>query len=221
MPSPKQRREKVQFTRQVEVQEYDPLWTSEQTWMVRELLREREVATDSGTHDNIFFGKADRIHGCECMLLDTGAYKNIVGDAWVERMDKINKQFGRPKHTTKTLNTKVVLGGVGTGTQESNIEVTVPCEVSGKKTDFKATVLKNSDIPAILGMKTMQDNHGILDLRNKRLIFPKKPSDVKITIAEDTAVYQLEQAPGGYFMLPCTPGSNTLVRPQDYQVNTQ
>ena len=132
-------------------------------------------------------------------------------------MDEINKQYGRPAHSQTTLDTKVILGGVGTGTQESKTEVTVPCEI-GKKTNYKATVLHNSDIPAILGMKTMQENHGVLDLRTKRLIFPKKPDDIQITIAEDTDVYQLQQAPGGYLMLPCTPGSKSLVQPRDYSM---
>ena len=121
------------------------------------------------------------------------------------------------KHTTQELVQKVTLGGVGTGTQEATHEVSVPCKIHGEDVKYSATVLPNSDIPAILGMKTMQERHGILDLRNKRLIFPEKPEDVQIVINKSTTrVYQLTQAPGGYFMLPCTPGTETLVKPKDY-----
>ena len=150
------------------------------------------------------------------MLLDTGAFNNLVGDKWVARMDDLNRKHGKPTHTTTTLSRKITLGGVGTGTQETNKAVQVPCSVHGQPVNFSATVLDNSDIPAILGMKTMQDRHGILDLRNKRLIFPEKPEDVKITVANNTKIYQLTQAPGGYFMLPCSPGTEALVKPQDY-----
>ena len=54
-------------------------------------------------------------------------------------------------------------------------------------------------------MKTMQNKNGILDLRNKKLYFSDNPDDVCITVkkANTTTVYDLEQAPGGYFMLPC------------------
>ena len=126
MPGQAPSRTNVGFIQHAEVVEYDaggyggPALNVDQSWMIHELLREREVTTDDGTETNVFFGRSDRIHGCESMLLDTGSFKNIVGDAWVGRMDQINKKAGIPTHTKATLSTKVVLGGVGTGAQESN-----------------------------------------------------------------------------------------------------
>ena len=150
------------------------------------------------------------------MLLDTGAYRNLVGDEWVHRMDQLNKKAGLPPSVYRKTDQKVTLGGVGTGTQESEHDVHVPCLISGEDVEYKATVLDNSDIPAILGMKTMQERNGILDLRNKRFIFPTHKDDVQTTIKSDTRVYQLTRAPGGYFMLPCSPGTETLIQPTDY-----
>ena len=189
--------------------------------MVHEMLREHRSPQEGLEHGNVFFGKSDRIPGCESMLIDTGAFNNIAGDGWVERMDKVNKAHGIPQHEVHELEEKVILGGVGTGTQESTQGVTVPVEVGGIRTSFQATVLKDSNIPAILGMKTMQKNHGILDLRNKCLIFPDKPEDVQIIVSKNTKVYHLEQAPGGYFMLPCTPGSDKINTPHGYQIRNQ
>ena len=57
------------------------------------------------------------------MLLDTGAYQNLVGDKWVARMDELNRQHGKPEHSTQKLAQKITLGGVGAGTQEANESV--------------------------------------------------------------------------------------------------
>ena len=66
-------------------------------------------------------------------------------------------------------------------------------------------------------MKTLQERGAYLDLRNKRLIMPESEGDVQISVSKKAKVYQLIQAPGGYFMLPCTPGTETLVKPRDYK----
>ena len=53
-----------------------------------------------------FFGSSDRINGGEAMLVDTGAWTNLVGSRWVDRMDKINQQLGKATHTRRDLNAK-------------------------------------------------------------------------------------------------------------------
>ena len=182
----------------------------------------REV-NDNSTHSdyvvttNAFFGRSDRVQGCEAILLDTGAKGNLVGDRWIGRMDTINQGTGLPKSKFVKMPKPITLGGVGKGTQDAHFEAHVPCTISGEDVKFKATVLDNSDIPAILGMKSMQEMNGILDLRTNRLIAPLHHDDVTITAKDSTRVYQLQQAPGGYLMLPCTPGTTTLCKPKDYK----
>ena len=154
------------------------------------------------------------------MLLDTGAWNNLVGDRWVKRMDEINAKAGRPTHVRKRLPQNITLGGVGKNTQTATHEVVVHTMIDGMNTKFEATVLEDSDIPAILGMRSMQEKHGVIDLRNNRLLLPDDPADIKIVVKNKCKVFQLRQAPGGYLMLPCSPGTNSLCKPTDYHVQT-
>ena len=140
----------------------------------------------------------------------------MVGDGWVQRMDAINQQNGLGKSSRTPLERNVTLGGVGTGTQESTHSVSVPCEINGTKSDFVATILENSDIPAILGMESMQRKNAILDLVHNVMIVAEDPADVKIVVDGSAKIFQLQQAPGGYLMLPCSPGSKTLISPTVY-----
>ena len=105
---------------------------------------------------------------------------------------------------------------MGTGTQDSTHEVAVPCTIDDEIVTYKATVLENSDIPAILGMKSMQKMNSVIDTRHKRLICLDDPRDCVITLKNTAKVYQLQQAPGGYLMLPCSPGSTSVCRPNEY-----
>ena len=128
----------------------------------------------------------------------------------------INKTHGLQKSHRKLLDRSITLGGVGKGTQESTHSVTVPCCINNEPSEFVATVLDNSDIPAILGMESLQSRNAILDLVNDVMIIPSDPSEVQINVSKTTKIFQLKQAPGGYLMLPCTPGTKILIDPKEY-----
>ena len=157
---------------------------------------------------NVMFGRADRIRDGEALLIDTGAYKNLVGDRWVARQDKLNQAAGKKTSVWKDLPRPLTLGGVGANTQESTKETTVPISIGGEQAVFQASLLENSELPALLGLSTLEKMNGILDLHHKRLILPKSRDDVEIKYKKGTKVLQLVQAPGGYLMLPCSPGSD-------------
>ena len=143
------------------------------------------------------------------MLVDTGALNNLVVSQWVDRMGRLNQQCGLPKSTRAPLGRTVTLGGVGKNTKESNQSVKVPTSVNGDSSTFTATVVDGSDLPALLGMKTLRDNRSVLDLENDRLIMPQPGQTVKIVYPPGTKVLQFERASGGFFMLPCSPDSTT------------
>ena len=104
---------------------------------------------------------------------------------------------------TRNIN-KVTLGGVGKNTQESTTEVIIPTVVDGVVDNFSAVMIDDSHLPALLGLKSLRNKNAILDLRTNRLIIPNSPSDVRIeNKQENTKVFQMHQAPGGFLMLPC------------------
>ena len=154
---------------------------------------------------------SDKFKKGEAMLVDTGAFNNLVGSQWVDRMDRLNQKCGLPKRTRAPLGRTVTLGGVGKNTQESSHSVRVPTSVNGDKSTFTATVVDGSDLPALLGMKTLRDNRSVLDLENDRLIMPQPGQTIKIVYPPGTKVLQFERAPGGFLMLPCSPDSTTQV----------
>ena len=161
---------------------------------------------DTTTTSKSYFGASDRLSEGEALLVDTGAYGNLVGSEWVKRMDANNSKHGlKPSHTRNIG--KVTLGGVGDKTQESHTEVIVPTVVDGVVDNFSAVMIDDNHLPALLGLKSLQSNNAILDLRTNRLIIPNSPNDVRIEFKQErTNVLQMQQAPGGFLMLPCGAG---------------
>ena len=157
------------------------------------------------TTERVYLRKSDRLEHGEALLLDTGANKNLAGGKWVERMDKINSSYGIRKSEKSDLGYTAALGGVGTGVQRTRTKVQVPTTIAGKLGTFTATYIEDSDLPALLGMQTMQDANAIIDLRHHRLILPDSQGDVKLQYKKGTSVLPLIEAPGGFLMLPCSP----------------
>ena len=73
---------------------------------------------------------------------------------------------------------------------------------------FTGPVLDNSEIPALLGLRSMEEKHGILDLRpHERCLWTaEKLDDLKITARPGANVqrFQLETTPSGHLLLPCS-----------------
>ena len=200
------------------VSEYEEfLAEASMSWPVWETLTSSIVSLpkssslDPGDTQGVHFGTSDKLKKGEAMLLDTGAFNNLVGSQWVDRMDRLNQRCGLPSSTRAPLGRTVTLGGVGKNTQESSHSVRVPTSVNGDKSTFTATVVDGSDLPALLGMKTLRDNRSVLDLENDRLIMPQPGQTIQIVYPPGTKVLQLERAPGGFLMLPCSPDSTTQV----------
>ena len=75
------------------------------------------------------------------MLVDAGAFNNLVGSQWVERMDRLNQQCGRPKNARAPLGRTITLGGVGKNPKESNQNIKVPTSINGDSSTFTASVV--------------------------------------------------------------------------------
>ena len=129
---------------------------------------------DTTTTSKSYVGASDRLPEGEALLVDTGAYGNLVGSEWVKRMDVNNS-----KSHTRNIG-KVTLGGVGKNTQESHTEVIISTVVDGVVDHFSAVMIDDNHLLALLGLKSLQNKHAILDLRTNRVIIPNSPNDVRI-----------------------------------------
>ena len=120
-------------------------------------------------------------------------------------MDKLNQPAGKSASVWNELDHTVTLGGVGKHCQKTNKSVTVPTTIAGMQSQFKSTVIPNSDLPALLGLRSLKQKNAVLDIRNNQLIMPKETADVKIHYDKaKVTVIDLVEAPGGYLMIPCS-----------------
>ena len=119
------------------------------------LVQESNDTERGETHEDVFFGSSHQLNQGEAMLLDTGAWNNLVGSQWVERMDALNGQAGGKGSVRSRLPHTLTLGGVGKHSQKSNHSVKVNTFISGDTSTYEATVIDNSKLPALLGVKSL------------------------------------------------------------------
>ena len=81
------------------------------------------------------------------------------------------------------------------------------------------TVNGDSHLPALLGLKALIANGAILDTQNLTLAFCGKEKP-KIEYPSGTEIFQLECAPSGHLMLPCSDFQNQKVDAQSTLVFT-
>ena len=83
--------------------------------------------------------------------------------------------------------------------------VKVPITVGGIASEFTAIEIPDSDVPALLGMESLKRMGAILDLSRNKMIIPSDRDDVRISYKQGTRIIDLEEAPGGFLMIPCSP----------------
>ena len=77
---------------------------------------------------------------------------------------------------------------------------------------FTTPVVAGSELPGLLGLKTMRNNRAVLDMVNLQLHFCG-PADINLTLPPGTKSFQLEISPSGHLVLPCTNFENIQRNP--------
>ena len=169
--------------------------SNEMSWPVWETLTESIFSlpkSSSFDHDTstqgLHVGTSDELKKGDAMLVDIGAVNNLLGSQWVERMDCLNHQVGKPKSTRAPLGCTVTFGGVGKNTPERSLSVQVPTIVNGDSSIFTGTIAEGSDSQALLGMKTFRDDCSSLALENDRFMMPQAGQHVQIVYLPGTSL---------------------------------
>ena len=107
--------------------------------------------------------------------------------------------------------------GVGNGNQTCTHDCTLPIAISrGNDTtvtgSFATPVVAESELPGLLGFKTMRNNRAVLDMVNLQLHFCG-PAGINLTLPPGTESFQLEISPSGHLVLPCTNFENIQHNP--------
>ena len=149
----------------------------------------------------------DGRHG---LLIDPGAWSNLVGERWVTEVAyKAQSNGYKPKQNK--MEHPFEVQGVGTGTNEAKWEAQLPIAVSDdngvtRLHEYHAPTVSGpgSELPALLGLESMSKQKGVLEMTDGQeyLTFPG-PDGYKINWSSGTRRYRLVRAPSGHLILPC------------------
>ena len=140
--------------------------------------------------------------GGPALLVDPGAYDNLVGSEWVEEAVQIAVKAGHGCAWQKLKN-RLSVEGVGKDSNEATEEVTVPiCLEDGETGTFTSPVIPNSKLPALLGLQSLTKRRALIDVFNRRIVFIG-PGGYHLQVSPGSKTYKLYPAKTGHLMLPC------------------
>ena len=148
----------------------------------------------------------------ESLLVDVGAWDNLVGSQWVGRASEVAKLAGHGCAWHK-LKRMLSVEGVGQKANEAVDGVVVPiCLEDGAVGTFTSAVIPDSELPALLGLCSISKLKGLIDTHHKQIIFIG-PGGYKLSLSPGSKVYQLHSAPTGHLMLPCQEWKQAKITP--------
>ena len=165
-------------------------------------------------------------NGRQGLLVDPGAWSNLVGEQWIVDMAKKAIPAGL-KPNQQRMTRPLTVQGVGSGSNRAEWEITMPIAVTEtvngdgvtKVFEYKAPTVggPGKQLPALLGLQSMSRQSGVLEMKDgeEYLTFPG-PGGYKVEWSPGTRRYKLECAPSGHLILQCdaynqvTPGAGGL-----------
>jgi hypothetical protein len=153
--------------------------------------------------DMVFHANVKLEDGREGLLVDTGAVRNLTGSAWVDRMSRLGQAHGRGTEVDK-LERKESVEGVGPGSTQCENRATVPIALAdGSLGTYAASMIESSDVPALLGLRSLQQMGAVIDLQHDQLIMVGKGGfDMKLS--PGSSVHRLERSSIGHLFLPAS-----------------
>ena len=155
--------------------------------------------------DACCFHQKTRVKGRVGLLIDPGAHDNLCGSLSMDLMSKQLKCPTKKRVLSKPLNVQ----GVGNGSQEAGVSQEVRFSVDCETTDgltgsFISPIVQDSELPPLLGLKSLRRCQAILDTAQQKLILPG-PGGVQMTYSPGTLVLPLEMSESGHLILPLHP----------------
>lgn len=181
------------------------------------------IINSVGVIHNIYHSNAVLRDGREGLLVDTGAVFNLTGDSWLQRMEG-HVPENMPIHYERLSEPQGVMG-VGQNASTATHVAAVPVGMADQGIEpdesfrYKATVITDSDVPALLGLQSMMASNCILDLRpGKMHMYTAEDADaieIKYTPDKEHLVGRLKmaRAQSGHLMLPCSQFRNPSPSP--------
>ena len=147
-----------------------------------------------------------RIAGKVGLLVDPGAHDNLIGGNTSQLLAEQCTTTASRGTLSKTLS----VAGVGSGGQSTDVthrvDLSVHDEITGEsvKCAFTAPVIEGSDLPPLLGLKSLRRMHAVVDCGQQLLVLPG-PGGLKHDYPPGTVALKLELSPSGHLILPVAP----------------
>ena len=147
--------------------------------------------------------------GRPSILVDPGAWTNLCGMDTIRRMNDDARRAGYMSRQWE-MDSPLQIMGVGEGTQACRYEARVPFafqSADGAVTmnAYDAPIVggSGSQLPALLGLRSIQAKNGVLETRagHQCLTFPG-PGGYTINWSPGTVHYPLVSAPSGHLVIP-------------------
>ena len=176
-----------------------------------------------GAFDDALYADSPTYHirsqlpdGRPALLIDPGSVGNLCGDRWARSVAVAAKRAGRePSYHKRT--TPLNVSGVGHGSQKCAYDCRLPVSLrqtaesaEGREGTLTIPSIEHSDLPGLLGLTTLRQNQAALGFTTLRLHF-QGPGNSRIdqSLPPGTDTFQLELAPSGHLVLPCSEFSAT------------
>ena len=171
-----------------------------------------ETAYDMDSSDPVpptpFIG-ARNFHTMTCLddgtiglLVDPGAHDNLAGS---NTMKHLASQIG-VNAIHRRLELPLNVSGVGKDSQRATDAMIVEFQLIGQNDEviqasYCAPVIDNSNLPPLLGLKSLTDKRAVLDMHSRVLIFPGQ-GGIEIRCSPGSQLFQLEKSQSGHLLLP-------------------
>lgn len=146
------------------------------------------------------------------LLIDPGAHDNLVGERTMQALE--HQLGGRAR--LKQLSDPLVVSGVGKQSQQADFARAIPCGVCPSESDrvhpcqYTAPTIKDSNLPPLLGMRSLREKRAIVDTFGKLLVLPGQ-GGVEFRCSPGTLVLPLDESESGHLILPLFPDPGTEV----------
>jgi hypothetical protein len=138
----------------------------------------------------------------EGLLIDCGAVGNIAGSSWLSRTSALAKAAGQGTHVEQVP--PVNVEGVGTGASVIQEFARVPVSLSnGMQGVFATAIVKDSELPALLGLTSLENHRAIIDIYARKLIFVGQ-GGYQLQLSSGSTTMGLEKVASGHLLLPCS-----------------
>ena len=160
--------------------------------------------------DPVYHTETRLADGRPALLIDPGSVGNLCGDTWASSVAEAAVQNGyRPEY--KKRDRPLNVRGVGNGSQVCTNDCFLPVGLitkDGKKAvhaSFATPCVQNSTLPGLMGRQALRSNKAVIDFNKMEMYFMGEADyELERSMPPGTDSFQLELAPSGHIVLPCS-----------------